>query len=50
MPVQEKLKNMERQSLNARYVDLQKLVRLLKNTFGAANFEIDTQVRAQFGI
>jgi hypothetical protein len=35
------------QALEARYVDLQKLVRLLTDTFGAGNFEIDTQVCEQ---
>ena len=35
---------MQRQSLTARYVDLQKLVRLLREAFGRGNFEIDTQV------
>jgi hypothetical protein len=38
---------MQRQSLAARYVDLQKLVRLLKDVFGIGNFEIDTQVRPE---
>jgi hypothetical protein len=41
---------MEPQSLDARYVDLQKLVRLLTNTFGAGNFEVDAQVRIQIPI
>jgi hypothetical protein len=41
---------MEAQSLYARYVDLQKLVRLLTNAFGTGNFEIDAQVRAKFVI
>jgi hypothetical protein len=36
---------MQRQSLTARYVDLQKLVRLLRELFGKGNFEIDAQVR-----
>jgi len=32
------------QGLDARYVDLQKLVLLLRSTFGAGNFTIDTEV------
>lgn len=35
---------MQRQSLSARYVDLEKLVRLLRDKFGIGNFKIDTQV------
>lgn len=33
------------QVLDARYVDLQKLVNLLSLTFGAGNFEVKTEVR-----
>jgi hypothetical protein len=32
------------QGLDARYVDLQKLVLLLRSLFGAGNFTIDTEV------
>ncbi|KAH9214234.1 hypothetical protein DL95DRAFT_523974 [Leptodontidium sp. 2 PMI_412] len=31
------------QSLDARYLDLQKLVQLLRSTFGAGQFAIDTE-------
>ena len=37
---------MQLQVLEARYVDLQRLVNLLNTTFGTGNFEIKTEVRS----
>jgi hypothetical protein len=37
---------MQLQVLEARYVDLQRLVNLLNTAFGAGNFEVKTEVRS----